>query len=160
MTTHEFATPLHALRNKLSNVKQASPQGMAQQEARDKKIVDAHIRWKTRGDGYQSLKIPNGMVLSEEEKELAGWVLEYAKTHNLTFKQAIADIFEHLKRNPKALDRYTGSSSSVSYSESLGELRFAESPEGKGWDLGRKAKIYQVFHEATPVEAVQICRNL
>lgn len=151
MTTDEA---LSRLRRKLPLVEKRRPNEMASIQKLDAAITNALGTWRgsTIGTGMLSLlKTPADMVFTHGELDLAGWVNAYAEQANLSFKSALEQIFEYLRRNPKVLEHYTN-----------GDANFAESADGVssftlpyGWNVDqqvmetfRRARVYQAGHPA------------
>ncbi|MDH4235431.1 MAG: hypothetical protein OEV15_09905 [Gallionella sp.] len=150
--THEEI--LSRLKMKLPLAEKRSPSEMASTQKLDAAISDALGTWRgsTIGkDMLSLLKTPADMVFTHGELDLAGWVNTYAEQANLSFKSALEQIFEYLKRHPKALEHYTN-----------GDANFAESADGVsgftlpfGWNVDqqvmktfRRARVYQAAHPA------------
>lgn len=138
---------LSKLRNKLPQVEKRSVSEIDANKMLDSAIQSALGDWRGKAKDMNSLlKTPDNIQFTWEELDLAGWIQEYATQASLSFKLAMEQIFDYMKRYPKSLERYTG-----------GDANFAESCDSsvsfaapRGWtaapqqmEVFRRARVYQ-----------------
>ena len=139
--------PLSKLEKKLPQVGKRSQSELSANNKLDAAIQDALFTWRKQAKNMHSLlKIPGNMEFTTEELDLAGWIHEYSEQTKLGFKLAMQQVFDYLKRHPKALANYTN-----------GEANFAEFADGsvslavpagykvnpQRMEVFRRARVYQ-----------------
>lgn len=100
----EHRDKLGALGEKVSKVQPLSPSEIEKLKERRQAVSQALNSYHRSWDSF---KIPDGVVLTPEEVKLAQWITEYADQQKLTFKEAMAHVFDYLKNNPSQLAKYT-----------------------------------------------------
>ncbi|OIR16797.1 hypothetical protein GALL_26170 [mine drainage metagenome] len=142
--------PLSKLEKKLPQVEKRIPRELAASEKIDAAIQDALLTWRQQAKNMHSLlKIPATMEFTTEELDLAGWIHEYAAQAGLDFKLAMRQVFDYLKRHPKALANYTnGEASFAEFADSGVSLAVPAGYEvnPQRMELFRRARVYQAGH--------------
>lgn len=156
---------LSQLRKQLPQIEKRNSAEINANQKLDSAIGNALLVW--RGSSIAGLhvllKTPKNTEFTADELDLAGWINEYADQEKIKFSLAMEQIFDFLKRNPEALERYT-----------KGNADFAESSDGvvsfsvpRGWSVAphkmselRRSRIYQAgnpgcdFAEAVTMSGV------
>jgi hypothetical protein len=141
-------TKLSKLEKKLPLVEKRDPRELAEILNLDTSIEKALFAWRLEAvDGMSRLLItPNNTEFTPAELDLAGWIHTYSDQANLSFKSALAQIFEYLRRYPKALDNYTyGDADSSEFAESVSgfSLPFGWNADPKIMENFRRARVFQ-----------------
>ncbi|RTL55624.1 MAG: hypothetical protein EKK46_06320 [Rhodocyclaceae bacterium] len=160
LTPAEHKRRLDALATKLPQVSPRTPAEIEFTRKRDWDISAAF--GPARGAGQNNLKIPDGVVFTPEELELAAWIVEYAKRSSISFKDAMAQIFEYLKRNPDYLSKYTKANvdfAEVSSRTVSGHQGGFDYPQGS-LEYLRKLRICQAGTGCDYIEAVRTVGSL
>jgi len=113
LTAGQHADKLGALADKLAPIQRRSQSEIDSTAQRDRAIGMSFGRARN----MRTVKLPDGVVLTPEELELAEWVHEYAAHEKLPVKEAMGRIFDYLKRNPDLMAEYT--KGDASFSESI-----------------------------------------
>ncbi|HUW27573.1 MAG TPA: hypothetical protein VMV97_03085 [Sulfuriferula sp.] len=156
LTAGQHVDKLGALADKLAPIQRRSPSEIDATWERDRAIGRAFGRARN----MSTVKLPDGVVLTPEELELAEWVYEYAAHEKLPVKEAMGHIFDYLKRNPDQMAEYT--KGDASFSESLAGLNgLADQVQQDEWKacqsaLGhlRRIHLYQTVAGCSFSEAV------
>lgn len=138
---------LSKLRNKLPQVEKRSAKEVDANKAFDAAIQSALGAWRMKAKDMNSLlKTPDGIQFTSEELDLAGWIHEYAVQTKQSFKSALEQIFNYMKRYPKSLEKYTGGD--ANFAESCNSCVSFSAPQGWAVDSQqmetlRRARVYQ-----------------
>lgn len=100
-------------------------------------FFDLRAACANSGAYYDSLKLPDGVNLSEAEKSIAAWVCAYADMKKIGFKEAMKDVVGHIKETPYLLELYR--------------------EEGVSFGEGARARGVVEFQVAVP-RAQMLCR--
>ena len=143
---------LDALGSKLSQVEKLTPSEAKALSERNAAIGEAK-KYHGIGNNY---KIPDGVVLSEDEVDLLEWIMTYADMKKLPFKEAMDHIFSFLKSTPDDLKKYT--SGDISFAETSGRpfsvpRGFSVEPDALGHL--RRLHIYQAGTGCSFMKAAQ-----
>lgn len=154
-----FAEPIRptkstagGLGKKIQQVTKRSPDEISNLNAMDDAIHAAFLSWGVNVKDWRTLlKIPDGMDFTDDELQLAGWIIEYAEKSGIAFKVAMERVFAYLKRNPKVMAYYTNGNANFAESTS-GSVNFAAP---RGWSIDpermaqyRKLRVYQAGNKA------------
>lgn len=158
-----FAEPIGSaggLGKKLQQVTKRSPDEISSIKTMDDEI---HAAFLSAGgevkDMRTLLKIPEGMDFTDDELQLAGWIIEYAEQSKISFKVAMERVFDYLKRNPKIMAYLTNGNANFAEGNS-GSVNFAVP---RGWSIDpermaqyRQLRVYQAGNPGLSFsEAVQ-----
>lgn len=155
LTAGQHADKLDALADKLATVQRRTPSEMDAIWKRDRAIQIA--LGSSRSLNNLSVKMPDGVVLTPEELKLAQWVFQYSTQETLPVKEAMAQIFDYLRRNPKEMAGFT--KGDVSFAESLSDSNSRVAPDEfsasqRALKLVRRAHLYQAVAGCSFCEAV------
>jgi hypothetical protein len=151
-----------SLGNKLQQVIKRSPDEISSIKAMDDAIHAAFLSAAGKvKDMRILLKIPEGIDFTDDELQLAGWIIEYAEKSEVTFTVAMERVFAYLKRYPKVMAHYTNGNANFAEGSS-GSVNFAAP---RGWSIDpermaqyQKLRVYQAGNNGCSfIEAAKAC---
>lgn len=153
MSAAEGRARIAALKKENAQMRMAQHTRQSQVDSRiklDADIKEALFSWHRQAKNMHSLSnTPESFSFTNEELALAGWIREYAAQKKLTFKSALDQIFDYLKRYPKALENATNDYASFAESANGGAGLVVPrgcSVDPKRMESFRRVRVYQAGH--------------